>query len=105
MTIRPEDVRHVAHLARLELDDSRLEVITRELGSILEHMEVLQRVDTTGVATTASVTDAGTPLRVDAGPPIPLERPIEEFAPEVRDGLFIVPRLATHGDEDSGRAP
>ncbi len=36
------------------------------------------------------------PLRADAGPPEPLARPPEAFAPSVRDGLLLVPRLATH---------
>jgi aspartyl-tRNA(Asn)/glutamyl-tRNA(Gln) amidotransferase subunit C len=35
-------------------------------------------------------------LRTDEGPPIPLALPKESFAPAMRDGFFIVPRLATH---------
>ena len=49
----------------------------------------------TGVGT------AGTPLRVDGGNQIPLARPREAFAPAMRDGFFIVPRLATHEDQDT----
>lgn len=105
MSIRPEDVRHMAHLARLAVDESRLAAMAAELGSILEHMDVLQRVNTTGITPVAGVGAGGTPLRADSGPPIPLERPLESFAPEVRDGLLIVPRLATHGEEELERAP
>jgi aspartyl-tRNA(Asn)/glutamyl-tRNA(Gln) amidotransferase subunit C len=105
MTIRPEDVRHIAHLARLAVDESRLPALATELGSILEHMDVLQRVNTAGITPVAGVGTGGTPLRADSGPPIGLERPLESFAPEVRDGLLIVPRLATHGDDEGERSP
>lgn len=105
MTIRPEDVRHVAHLARLAVDESRLPALAAELGSILGHMDVLQRVKTTGITPAAGVGAGGTPLRADTGPPIPLELPLVDFAPEVRDGLLMVPRLATHGEEEGERSP
>jgi Asp-tRNA(Asn)/Glu-tRNA(Gln) amidotransferase C subunit len=41
---------------------------------------------------------ASTPLRRDSGPPDPLLHPIVSFAPEMKHGFFIVPRLATHED-------
>ena len=44
---------------------------------------------------------SGAPLREDAGPPIALARPIAAFAPSVRDGFFLVPRLSTHEDDDA----
>lgn len=105
MSIRPEDVRHVAQLARLAVDESRLPALATQLASILEHMEVLQRVDTAGITSVEGVGAGGTPLRHDAGPPIPLVHPLESFAPEVRDGLLIVPRLATHGEDEDERSP
>jgi aspartyl-tRNA(Asn)/glutamyl-tRNA(Gln) amidotransferase subunit C len=42
------------------------------------------------------VSSGGTPLRDDEGPAIPLARPLDAFAPAVRDGFFLVPRLASH---------
>jgi aspartyl-tRNA(Asn)/glutamyl-tRNA(Gln) amidotransferase subunit C len=98
MAVTREDVLHVASLARLALDDDDVPRLVRELNGILAHMEALKKVDTTGVSGAEAVGDAGMPLRVDAGPPYPLAHPREEFAPEMRDGFFIVPRLATHED-------
>ena len=93
-----EDVRHVAMLARLGLSDERAAALTRELNTILEHMAALGRVDTTGVSEYSAFGDAGQRLRPDAGPPIPLTSPLNTFAPSERDGLLLVPRLATHED-------
>jgi aspartyl-tRNA(Asn)/glutamyl-tRNA(Gln) amidotransferase subunit C len=39
-------------------------------------------------------------LRPDAGPQIALENEREQFAPSMRDGFFMVPRLATHEEND-----
>jgi aspartyl-tRNA(Asn)/glutamyl-tRNA(Gln) amidotransferase subunit C len=96
MAVTRDDVVRVAHLARLELDETRVPDLVGQLNGILAHMEVLQQVDTTRVCAVAGVGDEAMPLREDAGPPIPLQRPIEALAPAVRDGFFIVPRLGTH---------
>jgi aspartyl-tRNA(Asn)/glutamyl-tRNA(Gln) amidotransferase subunit C len=98
VTVSLDDVRHIAALARLGLDGDRAAAVARELNTILAHMDVLARVDTDGVQEAAGVGAAGLPLRPDHGPPIPLERSPEAFAPEMRDGFFLVPRLATHED-------
>jgi aspartyl-tRNA(Asn)/glutamyl-tRNA(Gln) amidotransferase subunit C len=100
MSVTNGDVRHVAELARLSIDAERIPRIAAELTGILEHMEVLSRVDTALVAPVTGIGAAGTPLRVDGGNQIPLARPREAFAPDMRDGFLIVPRLATHGDPD-----
>ena len=59
-------------------------------------MAVLQQVNTEGVALAQGIGAAGTPLREDRGPAYALQRPIEHFAPSMRDGFILVPRLATH---------
>lgn len=98
MAVTHDDVRHVAELSRLAVEEGRLDDLVRELNGILEHMDVLSQVDTKGVERTITAPAVSTPLRADAGGPIPLMTPKESFAPSMRDGLFIVPRLASHED-------
>jgi aspartyl-tRNA(Asn)/glutamyl-tRNA(Gln) amidotransferase subunit C len=105
VSIGADDVRHIALLARLAVDDLRIESLAAELRGILDHMVVLQAVDTSGVQATAGVSAGGTPLRADSGPSPKLAAAPESFAPGMRDGLFIVPRLATHGEDEAERAP
>ncbi|MFI5228736.1 MAG: Asp-tRNA(Asn)/Glu-tRNA(Gln) amidotransferase subunit GatC [Gemmatimonadales bacterium] len=100
MTI--DDVRHIAALARLEMDDERAGALMAELNTILSHVDVLSSVDTEGIEPVAGIGAQAAPLRADAGPPIPLARPIASLAPEMRDGLLLVPRLSTHEDPESG---
>lgn len=99
-----QDVRHVARLARLGLTDERAGELARDMTAILGHMDVLGRVDTEGVPEfTSGAGEGGMRLRADAGPPVPLREPPAAFAPEMRDGLLLVPRLATH--EGAGESP
>lgn len=101
MAVTLDDVRHVAALARLGLTDERARALVADLNTILDHMDALGRVDTAGVASVEGVGAAGMRLRPDAGPAIPLDAPPDAFAPEMRAGLLLVPRLATHEDPES----
>lgn len=103
MAVTRADVLHVASLARLALDEARVPELVAQLNAILGHMDVLSKVDTTGVAPAAGVGDGGLPLREDHGPKLPLAEPPEHFAPQMRDGFLLVPRLATH--EHAGMDP
>jgi aspartyl-tRNA(Asn)/glutamyl-tRNA(Gln) amidotransferase subunit C len=98
MAVTREDVLHIAELARLGVDSARADELTKELSAILAHMEVLSRVDTATIPTTGGTGAEGTPLRPDAGLSALMVGTLESFAPAMRDGFFIVPRLATHED-------
>jgi aspartyl-tRNA(Asn)/glutamyl-tRNA(Gln) amidotransferase subunit C len=95
MSVGEQDVRHVANLARLGLDPERVEHLVRELSAILEHMDVLNQVDTSRVDAVPDESPA-LPTRSDGGNRLTLEDSPEAFAPEWQDGFFLVPRLATH---------
>jgi aspartyl-tRNA(Asn)/glutamyl-tRNA(Gln) amidotransferase subunit C len=101
MAVTFDDVRHIASLARLGVDDARLPALAAELNGILGHMDVLQRVDVSGVAAEYEVGVPAMPLRGDDNAQYPLAAPRESFAPAMRDGFFLVPRLATHEDAEA----
>ena len=102
MSISLDEVRHIAALARLGISDERAQLAAEELSSILAHMQVLSRVDDDS-AGSINESATGMALRPDAGPPIPLLRAPAFFAPEMREGFFLVPRLSTH--DDAERSP
>jgi len=104
MAVTREDVLHIAELARLGVDAARADELTKELSAILAHMEVLSQVNTASVPTTEDVGTAGTPLRPDVGVPPLMKGTLESFAPAMRDGFFLVPRLATHEDSSESSA-
>ena len=96
MAVTIDDVRHIATLARLGLSDERAAAIVGELNTILGHMDELSKVDTAGVQEAIGVGARGLPTRTDSGPPIPLARSLDAFAPSLREGLLLVPRLSSH---------
>ncbi len=95
MTISASDVRHVAVLARLALNEERVPALVSELNGILAHMEVLQRVALPDVMDN----DRGMPSlswREDVAVPGVVDTERTAFAPMMRDGFFLVPQLDTH---------
>jgi aspartyl-tRNA(Asn)/glutamyl-tRNA(Gln) amidotransferase subunit C len=104
MAVTRDDVLHIAELARLGIDPARVDDLTRELSAILSHMEVLSQVDTTAVSLTAGIGAGGTPLRPDVGVPGVTPAALASIAPSMRDGFFLVPRLATHEDPSESGA-
>lgn len=102
MSVSENDVRHIAALARLGLPEQRIPALVDELNRILGHMDVLQQVDLTAADAAAIEESEGMPLRADVVNAVPLVRRREDFAPAMRDGFFLVPRLDTHGAAASG---
>ena len=100
MPVHVDDVRAVAALARLGVAADRLPALARELNGILVHMEQLSAVEIPAPAAVDS-SPLGKPLRPDDGVQVTLARPLESFAPVMRDGLFVVPRLDSHDDGGS----
>lgn len=104
MAVTHDDVRHVAGLARLAVNEEGLDHLVSELNGILAHMDALSQVDTTEAERNVEALAEGTPVRSDTGSPLPMLTPISSFASAMRDGFFIVPRLASHEDGE-GIAP
>jgi aspartyl-tRNA(Asn)/glutamyl-tRNA(Gln) amidotransferase subunit C len=92
VAITQEQVAHVAKLARLALSDAELKSVTSDLGQILEHVEQLQRLDTTDVLPTQHVAVTQMPMRPDTQHPTRLSHDAAlSGAPRVLDGGFVVP--------------
>lgn len=93
MKITVQDVEHVAVLARLALSEEDKKKYTESLNSILGYMEMLNRVDTSGVEPTAHVLPLQNVFREDKQEPgLPKELVLAN-APEEENGCFKVPRI------------
>ena len=60
-----EEVRHVAALARVAMTDDEVELMRSQLSNILEHVSVLNEVDTEGVEPTGHSVDVVSVMRDD----------------------------------------
>jgi aspartyl-tRNA(Asn)/glutamyl-tRNA(Gln) amidotransferase subunit C len=65
MKLSREEVLHIARLARVALTDEEITRMTEQLSKLLEHFEVLQKVDTSGVPPTAQSIDLQSVMRAD----------------------------------------
>ncbi|GLY12262.1 Asp-tRNA(Asn)/Glu-tRNA(Gln) amidotransferase subunit GatC [Bacillus badius] len=91
--ISEEQVRHVAHLARLAVTDEEVEKFTAQLDSIIQFAEQLNELDTTGVKPTSHVLDMKNVLREDQSKPgLPREEVLKN-APDHEDGQIRVPAI------------
>jgi aspartyl-tRNA(Asn)/glutamyl-tRNA(Gln) amidotransferase subunit C len=104
MAVTHDDVRHVAELARLAVDEARLDHLVVELNGILGHMDALAQVDTKEIELAAFAPSESTPVRADSSGPLKMLAPLASFAPSVKDGFILVHRLASHEDS-SDRSP
>lgn len=93
MRLTPEEVDHVALLARLELTARERDQFTTQLNSILEHFEQLRQIDTVGVPPMSHAVEVSNVFREDE--PAPSLSPEEALAnaPDRADDCFRVPRV------------
>ena len=93
MSLEPESIPAIAHLARLHLSGDDVLRYTRELSAILAFIEQMNAVDTAGVIPMAHPLDMTQPLRADAVTESDRRDEYQANAPAVRDGLYIVPKV------------
>ena len=93
MSVSPEQVRHIAKLARIAMSDAELERLVPELNNILGWVEQLGEVDTDGVEPLATVVDQKLRLRDDVVNDGNIRDAILANAPEAQHGFFAVPKV------------
>ncbi|MDX9785398.1 MAG: Asp-tRNA(Asn)/Glu-tRNA(Gln) amidotransferase subunit GatC [Desulfobacterales bacterium] len=93
MKITREDVLKVAHLARLEMDETAVDAVAVQIGKILDYIDQLNRVNTEGIALTSHAISLTNAFREDEGHPHLDRHAVLANAPESDEGCFIVPRV------------
>ncbi|MCA9599626.1 MAG: Asp-tRNA(Asn)/Glu-tRNA(Gln) amidotransferase subunit GatC [Myxococcales bacterium] len=93
MALSRDQLRHLARLARIDLDDAELRGLEGDLEQILGYVELLQELSTDDVQPTAQVAVAAAPLRDD----VPLEglstADALSEAPRLGETSFAVPAI------------
>ena len=93
MTLDPADVLKIAHLARLAVTDQQAQGLVKDLSNILELVEQMNAVDTTGVEPLAHPLDMGQRLRPDEVAETDQRVAFQAIAPLTENGLYLVPRV------------
>lgn len=93
MSISIDEVRHVARLARLELDDAEMLALQGELNALLGHFADIRDLDVAGIPPTSHAVAVQNVWAEDVpGTPLPREVALKN-APLSKAGLFVVPQI------------
>ena len=98
MRIGPEEVRRVAALAELAVDDADLATLTAQMDRIVAYVAQLDAAPDEGNLPPFVAGPAEVAWRDDTVRPDPLALPPAALAPAFRDGFFVVPRLSAMED-------
>lgn len=93
MKISQKEVLHVAHLARLDINGADVDRFAAQIGTILDYVDTLKQVDTTGVPATSHAITLTNAFREDE-----LKNHLDPEAalanaPETDDAAFVVPKV------------
>lgn len=91
--VSPEEVRRVAHLARLELSEQELATLAGQLDEILAYVQQLQAIPTHGVEPTSHVVPLANVMRPDQTAPCLTPDETLALAPARHGQLIKVPKI------------
>ena len=93
MSLDKDTVKNIAYLARIRVEEDKLEPLAGELSAIMGWIEQLQELDTDGVEPMASVVAVDLPQRKDAVTDGNCRDAVLKNAPDAVDGFFTVPKV------------
>jgi len=93
MSLEADDVKKIAHLARLDIEEKNIEGYATSLTSILDLVDQMNAVDTTDVQPMAHPMDVAQRLRADEVLEENQRENFQKIAPKTEDGLYLVPKV------------
>lgn len=93
MTIERSDIEKLSELARIQINEDTLAETVQRLRNVLNLVDQLQAADTTGVEPMAHPLDATQRLRADQVTEHNQRDLLQQIAPAVANGLYLVPRV------------
>ena len=93
MSLTADDVKKIAHLARLGIDARDIDDYTQDLSGILGLMTQMNEVNTDGVTPMAHPMDQVQRLRPDVVTENDRREVFQSCAPQVEAGLYLVPKV------------
>jgi aspartyl-tRNA(Asn)/glutamyl-tRNA(Gln) amidotransferase subunit C len=91
--ITPDDVRKVAKLARLDLEEAKITTYANQLERILDYVSHLESIDTEGVPPTTRAVEVVNVTRADAVEATEVREELLNLAPQREGDFFRVPRI------------
>lgn len=93
MSLEPAQVKEIAHLARLAIEEHDIPSYAKNLSEILAFVEQMNAVDTEGVEPMAHPLDMTQRLRADEVTESDQREAFQAIAPATEAGLYLVPKV------------
>ena len=93
MSIGPEDIKKIAHLARLQVTENEADKLCHDISNILSLVYQLQNANTENIEPMANPLDATQVLRADIVTEQNKREELQKVSPMIEDGLFLVPKV------------
>ena len=93
MSIDKDTVKHISKLARISLDENKVESLSKDLTSIMKFIESLNKLNTDNTAPLTSIINASLKSRKDEVKDGKIRDQILKNSPEKNDEFFVVPKV------------
>ena len=93
MSIDKDKIKHTAKLARISLDENKIDSLSKDLSNIFKFIEKLNKANTENVKPLSSILDQSLRLREDKVNDGNIRDQILENAPNKSEDFFIVPKV------------
>lgn len=93
MSVNSDDVKKVAHLARIAIDDDDIAQLTKDFNNILKLADELSQVQTNDVTPLSHPLDMTQRLRDDQATEPNIRDVVMPLAPQSEAGLYLVPKV------------
>ena len=93
MSLDKDTIKHISKLARISLNDKKVDSLSKDLSSIIKFIERLNKLNTDNVKPLTSIIDASLKSRKDEIRDGKIRDQILKNSPENNDEFFVVPKV------------
>ena len=93
MSIDKDTVKHISKLARISLDETKIDTLSKDLTSIMKFIEKLNEINTSKTDPLTSIINASLKSRKDEVKDGKIRDQILKNSPEKNDEFFVVPKV------------
>ena len=93
MSIDKDTIKHISKLARISLDDKKIDSLSKDISSIMEFIEKLNKLNTDKTNPLTSIINSSLKSRIDEVKEEKIRDQILKNSPGSNDEFFVVPKV------------
>ena len=93
MSIDKDTIKHISKLARISLDDKKIDSLSKDLSSIMKFIEKLNKLNTDKINPLTSIINSSLKSRIDEVKEEKIRDQILKNSPDSNDEFFVVPKV------------